>query len=35
MDSKQSPLFTVALIMGILGTIGFFLIAAAMASGGM
>ncbi len=34
MDNNHSSLFSIALLMGIIGTVGFFLVAAAAASGG-
>lgn len=35
MDEQRSPMFTIALIIGIAGALGFFLLAAAVANGGM
>lgn len=35
MENERSPMFAVALIVGIIATLGFFLLAAAVAGGGM
>lgn len=35
MENERSPMFAVALIVGIIAALGFFLLAAAVAGGGM
>lgn len=35
MENERSPMFAVALIIGIIAALGFFLLAAAVAGGGM
>jgi hypothetical protein len=35
MENERSPMFTIALVVAIISTLGFFLLAAAAANGGM